>query len=400
MSSVLPPKPSLEQLKKQAKDLFAAHADRSPTCLSVLRHLHRFKDSPDQAVFTATLKLADIQFALAMEYGFTTWDELVRHLESRNLGLGESAARAWARLRNNAEFARIIGGESRSVVEGSMGPFPCLEVESAQARFIVEEAAPGEAANRLVRQQRMGEFLNMCGVQAPRITLLEVAGMTFGVHRKLEGVRLDSVELSPADQDTFVSQMAGLLDRLHSVPLPEACRILGLPALSPEEAAREYRFGGYLEVDVIEGALARELEADKVLKDVWHETRGWITTFVSTPADLVFGHGDLWLPDTLVAKTSEGYRLSGVTLLYNAGLVNLYDEFLRVGGLGLYDGEGEPIGRAVIEAYNRLPGRTRRVEEVPLRHAITAFWFYLAHENTGESRLNLLASAKRTQRGR
>jgi len=41
---------------------------------------------------------------------------------------------------------------------------------------------------------------------------------------------------------------------------------------------------------------------------------------------------------------------------------------------------------------------TRRVEEDPLRHAIAAFWFYLAHESTGENRLKFLANAKQTLR--
>jgi hypothetical protein len=38
------------------------------------------------------------------------------------------------------------------------------------------------------------------------------------------------------------------------------------------------------------------------------------------------------------------------------------------------------------------------VEEDPLRHAIAAFWFYLAHENTGDNRLKFLANAKQTLR--
>lgn len=44
----------------------------------------------------------------------------------------------------------------------------------------------------------------------------------------------------------------------------------------------------------------------------------WITNFVSTPADLVFGHGDLWEDLPLVAKRRR-YRLSGLANLYNAG---------------------------------------------------------------------------------
>ena len=51
--STLPPRPSLEQLRKQAKD--------------------RLESMPGA-------KLADAQFALARAYGFDSWPRLVRHV--------------------------------------------------------------------------------------------------------------------------------------------------------------------------------------------------------------------------------------------------------------------------------------------------------------------------------
>ncbi|MEK7476258.1 MAG: phosphotransferase [Candidatus Coatesbacteria bacterium] len=401
MSSELPAKPSLEQLKKQAKDLLAAHADRLPTCLPVLRQLHKFKDADDQAVFSAPLKLADVQFALAMDYGFTTWDDLVRHVEGRQSGLGERAARAWTRLRKSGALAGIVGGDATPVSDGSWEVFTIFEIEGPKGRFTVHETEPGEPTNRLLRQKGLAEFLISLGIQAPRITTLEVDGQTLGIYPNLGGESFSGEtfrdKFSPADRELYVTQVAEMLDRMHAVPVAEACRILGVPVMSLEEAARQNRFGGYLDLPVIEGKLAKEMDVDRALYDAWRETREWITTFVSTPGDLVFGHHDMWLYNTRVTKTPEGYRLTGVSGLHNAGLGNLYDEFLRVGGLGLYDGvDGEPVGRPIIEAYNRMPGHTRRVEEDPLRHAIAAFWFYLAHENTGDSRLNLLGRAKRT----
>jgi len=400
MTSVLPAQPNLEQLKKQAKDLLAAHADRSATCLPVLRHLHRFKDSPDDAVFAAALKLADVQFALAMEYGFTTWDELVRHLQDRGLGLSEDSARALARLRKDGVLAKLIGGEPRSIAGGYGGPFTILEVEGSNGGFAIHEPPNEKEVNRLNRMKRVGDFLNTIGIQAARITILEAEGRTFGVYKKVEGISFGSAKLSVGELESVTSQVVSLLVRLHEVTLADACKILGLPELEARNAAQEFRLGhDWYNADAFEHALAKELGEDKVLKAIWDETRRGMDAYNSDPRDLVFGHGDLWQDHVLLTKTPEGYKLSGVNGLWCAGLVNLYDEFLRVGSLGLYDGEGNPVGRAIIEAYNRLPGQTRRVEEVPLRHAITAFWFYLAHENTGEARLKLLASAKRTQRG-
>ena len=51
----LPARPSLEQLRKQAKD----RLDRMPGA-----------------------KLADAQFALARDYGFDSWPKLARHVEA------------------------------------------------------------------------------------------------------------------------------------------------------------------------------------------------------------------------------------------------------------------------------------------------------------------------------
>lgn len=392
MSAALPAKPSLEHLKKQAKVLLAEHADKNPDCLPILRQLHRLKDLDDQAVFAAVVKLADVQFALAMDYGFTTWDELLHHLEHRNSGLSGRAALAWAKLRRNPALARIIGGEARAVADVH-AVFPTLELEGPEGRFVVEGEDYGEGSSRLVKEQRLGEFLNAIGVQAPQITLLEAEGQHFGVHRKIEGIPADRVELPAADLEIVANQLAGVLNRMHSVPLADACRILGWPAMTPEEAAKKCRFGGYLD-EIVEARMAKELDADQELKDVWRETREWYTTFVSRPADLVFGHGDLWLGEARLTRTVDGYRLSGVTHLMNAGVMNLYDEFLRVASLGYFI-EDKPLERAVIAAYHRIPG-TRRVEEAPLRHAITAFWFYLAQEASAENRPKWLANAKHT----
>jgi hypothetical protein len=59
MSRNLPPHPNLDHLKKQAKDLLDELKQQNPTS-----------------------KLADAQFALAREYGFTSWPKLKAYVES------------------------------------------------------------------------------------------------------------------------------------------------------------------------------------------------------------------------------------------------------------------------------------------------------------------------------
>jgi hypothetical protein len=77
MSRSLPDAPSLEQLKKQAKDLLKAHrAADAAACCGVLRNLGRFDKRSDAQIVAATVSLADAQHAVAREYGLESWAAL------------------------------------------------------------------------------------------------------------------------------------------------------------------------------------------------------------------------------------------------------------------------------------------------------------------------------------
>lgn len=80
MSSVLPTKPSLVQLKKQAKDLLKAHQGGDVVCCAVLRNLRRFQGKAGSAILASAVSLSEVQFAIAMEYGFASWAEMKRQL--------------------------------------------------------------------------------------------------------------------------------------------------------------------------------------------------------------------------------------------------------------------------------------------------------------------------------
>lgn len=76
MTRSLPSKPSLEQLKKQAKDLLKAFkAGKSETC-DVLRYHYRFARTSNENILKAEVTLQEIQHALALDYGFKSWKEL------------------------------------------------------------------------------------------------------------------------------------------------------------------------------------------------------------------------------------------------------------------------------------------------------------------------------------
>ena len=79
----LPPRPDLDHLKKQAKDLLKAHRSAEPEALVRFREsVPRLSEAADTEVLQAKLSLRDAQLVIAREYGFKSWHELKRHVES------------------------------------------------------------------------------------------------------------------------------------------------------------------------------------------------------------------------------------------------------------------------------------------------------------------------------
>ena len=81
MSESLPSSANLTHLKHQAKALLKAHQRGDASCCEVLRQLHQFADLPDVEILAAAVKLDDVHFALAMNYGFESWAKLRAHVE-------------------------------------------------------------------------------------------------------------------------------------------------------------------------------------------------------------------------------------------------------------------------------------------------------------------------------
>ncbi len=80
MGRILPPQPSLEHLRNEAKALLKAHARGDASACPTLRRVHRFQESSDAQVLSAEVALAEAQFALAMDYGFESWDALKKQV--------------------------------------------------------------------------------------------------------------------------------------------------------------------------------------------------------------------------------------------------------------------------------------------------------------------------------
>ena len=73
----LPPNPSLEHLKSQAKRLLKAHKEGSLDAFQRIRSFFpKLSDATDAEVQSATFGLQDSQLVIAREYGFASWTRL------------------------------------------------------------------------------------------------------------------------------------------------------------------------------------------------------------------------------------------------------------------------------------------------------------------------------------
>lgn len=91
-SKPLPSRPSLEQYKKQAKELLKAYRSADAEAIRRVKANHpRFNKLSEVALRNTKLALADAQLVIAREHGFESWPKFTKRIEVIN---SEAAARA------------------------------------------------------------------------------------------------------------------------------------------------------------------------------------------------------------------------------------------------------------------------------------------------------------------
>jgi ankyrin repeat protein len=109
MSRQLPPRPSLEQFRKQAKSLLKHQQAAAPEAFTRIRTNHpRWKKRSTEQLAASLFTLADAQLVIASEYGFASWSRLRSHVKA--LEAAGAAAEAIASLRDAAgkgDLARL-----------------------------------------------------------------------------------------------------------------------------------------------------------------------------------------------------------------------------------------------------------------------------------------------------
>ena len=83
MQKPLPARPSLEQFKKQAKELVKSHRTQEKSAVALIREfLPSLTGKTDEEIILFPFALHDAQSVIARQYGFPSWNQLRDHLES------------------------------------------------------------------------------------------------------------------------------------------------------------------------------------------------------------------------------------------------------------------------------------------------------------------------------
>src|SRR5258706_2692354 len=79
----LPARPSLEQYRKQAKDLVKSRKSGDPAAIQRIKERHpRFGKLTDAELQGVRFALADAQLVVAREYDFESWPKFAKHIEA------------------------------------------------------------------------------------------------------------------------------------------------------------------------------------------------------------------------------------------------------------------------------------------------------------------------------
>ena len=149
MTKQLPPRPNLEQLKKQSKDLRQAQRSASPEAATRIgEYLPRLADSSEQEILAADISLQEAQHVIAGEYGFKNWNWLQAVVEiDFNLlaKLTDREIQILMRMVDQKDLVLSLKSTSDELKEKVLG-----NMSERVREFIVEEIE--ETQQRVLRQ--------------------------------------------------------------------------------------------------------------------------------------------------------------------------------------------------------------------------------------------------------
>lgn len=137
-SQKLPERPSLEQLKNQAKSLLRAARAQDPATLARFRTVPALSRKSPSELSAAGLALHDAQLVIAREHGFKSWNELREHVEEHSLSFAAAVD----------EFVRCATGSAPARALRLLALHPAIAHANLHTELVLGDAAAVEARVR------------------------------------------------------------------------------------------------------------------------------------------------------------------------------------------------------------------------------------------------------------
>jgi hypothetical protein len=189
MAISLPSRPNLKHLRHEAKAIVRAHRAGALSACPTLRHLRRFAHASDQQILSQRVTLQECQYALALKYGFASWNQIREYVRDqagqdiREASLVDpSSLSATVDAVNDAEFwqrplsssqkrelAEFIAG--RQGLPGSYGKLFAPTTKDAAAGFRLytgERIDPGVGARHILGEEAFRALL-LLGIQTHNV---------------------------------------------------------------------------------------------------------------------------------------------------------------------------------------------------------------------------------------
>jgi hypothetical protein len=234
MRPVLPVRPSLDHLKKQAKDLLDAHQRGDEEALARIRAaVPSFAGMSDEELARAPFALHDAQSAIAREYGLKSWSELRDEVASRIAGqppseelmkallslpfpdaVSAALKGAWARRPEGTAAAKLPLASALPLVAMrnallTPGAFAPIHVSRATSRAAVADALARKPPTLALFSQRSEEAeevdaaaLYPIGCEAIVYAQVPDGERAWVVLEGLRWIALESLEADPSGHQT------------------------------------------------------------------------------------------------------------------------------------------------------------------------------------------------------
>jgi hypothetical protein len=154
MTRVLPGNPNLEHLKQEAKSILRKFRDADTSVCETLRLSIKFNNLSDEEILAIRVTLQEVQHALALEYGFETWNDMTSSVEenTNRKDTNMNVVQILANYHHNSglsidgrarvsQAASILHQEPESVALISTGADPYSPTDTDHRELITRELA-------------------------------------------------------------------------------------------------------------------------------------------------------------------------------------------------------------------------------------------------------------------